>query len=372
MSRKITRRFHTQVRALARTVISGSIVALLVAATLLAVTTSSPLLTATAFADTADAPVSPTENVVSQDTATIEIGAGHVDMGPKFVNGSWELMVRDDTGAQPVWRNIDNVGFKVPDVAKIHVPNDPKYSFIGAPEAWVIPQTEMAGVPWLGWNTQDPQVSQQVNGGVNLVFGGHQGPGQFTLFLQAGNFADPQLLATSTKKTAQSIFVEPNTHTHGNWVFTKPGVHLIKIGAEATLKDGKKVHSSHVLRFAVGGDEELVHKAIQEKWTFTNDPGSATAEQGKGHTSGKGGTADTQSASPSSPENSHALRYVLIGSVVVAVIAVLFIVANSKKRSRIRREELRGEEDTNTAHDSAKDGVHSADAPLVKDSSNDC
>ena len=36
-----------------------------------------------------------------------EISAGHVDMGPRFNNGKFELMLHDDHGESPVWRSLD-------------------------------------------------------------------------------------------------------------------------------------------------------------------------------------------------------------------------------------------------------------------------
>ena len=102
----------------------------------------------------------------------IEISAGHVDMGPRFNNGKFELMLHDDHGETPVWRSLDEVIYRGSDKAILEVPNDPRYSFVGAPagsKVYVIPQTETKGVIWPGWNTQDPQLVSKLNRGVNLT-----------------------------------------------------------------------------------------------------------------------------------------------------------------------------------------------------------
>ena len=65
------------------------------------------------------------------------------------------------TRRNPVWRSLDEVIYRGSDKAILEVPNDPRYSFVGAPagsKVYVIPQTETKGVIWPGWNTQDPQL----------------------------------------------------------------------------------------------------------------------------------------------------------------------------------------------------------------------
>ena len=49
-----------------------------------------------------------------------------------------------------------------------------------------------------------------------------QGPGQFTLYLENGNFSKPQVLWDSSKHEPQDIWVEKNTHTHANWCLPSP------------------------------------------------------------------------------------------------------------------------------------------------------
>ena len=184
-----------------------------------------------------------------------EISAGHVDMGPRFNNGKFELMLHDDHGETPVWRSLDEVIYRGSDQAILEVPNDPRYSFVGAPagsKVYVIPQTETKGVIWPGWNTQDPQLVSKLNRGVNLTLEQVSGPGTFSLYLENGNFSAPQVLWSSTKSEPQKLWVEKNTHTHANWVFTAPGEYLLKVTASAELSDGSTVTDTRYLKFAVG------------------------------------------------------------------------------------------------------------------------
>ncbi len=196
--------------------------------------------------------LSPDEPVVSGQH---EIAAGHVDMGPAFVEGSWELMFRDDSTAEPVWRDPAEVVLRGNDTAMMAVPDDPRYSFVQASpgeQVYVIPQTELAGVVWPGWNTQNPQVVERLGRGVTFTLEAVEGPGGFSMYLENGTFGAPEVLWTSDTTDPQDIFVEPNVHTHANWVFTAPGAYYLTVRAHAELADGTVVSDTARLLFAVG------------------------------------------------------------------------------------------------------------------------
>lgn len=258
----------------------------------------------------------------------VEITHGHVDMGPRLIDGNWVLMARDDTADQPTWRALDDIVFVLDKPSLQTLPEGDEYDFVGGKSGesvWAIPQNEVPSVPWLGWNTQSPAVIQNVNGQVKLTFEGHQGEGQFTTFLQAGNFGEPQQLWTSTQSQAQPINVDLNTHTHVNWVFTKPGVHLVKITASATLKDGKAVTASGVLRFAIGDG--------------SNPPDVAAAQTAKW----EGGAGIQAAASPSdTPQQSASLsnRTLMLigGAIAVVAVAVVILAALASRRKRKLRQ----------------------------------
>ncbi|MDR2252974.1 MAG: choice-of-anchor M domain-containing protein, partial [Bifidobacteriaceae bacterium] len=186
--------------------------------------------------------------------------AGHIDMGPKYDDGSWRFLIHDDVAkadanATSVWRYPAETVFHVLDAAKLTVPDDPAYEFLGAApgsEVYVVPQTQNPEVVWVGWNTQDPQVMETIDRGITLSLGGVQGPGVMTVYLQSGSFGEPQLLWDSRAAGAQPIWVDVNTHTHANWVFTEPGVYLVDLTADADLIDGTHVSDTQRIRFAVG------------------------------------------------------------------------------------------------------------------------
>lgn len=196
--------------------------------------------------------VTESEDVAPQGETTV-ITHGHVDVAVKFVDNQWTFLARDDSGATPVWRELDDIVFVLGPAARQTLPES-GYEFVGekpGSRVWVVGQTEVAGTPWIGWSTQAPSTVSRVNGSVKLTFEGHQGEGFFTNFLQSGNFGAPQVLFTSAEAGAQTINVDVNTHAHTNWVFTQPGIHLIRLSAQATTKDGENVTAAKNLRFVV-------------------------------------------------------------------------------------------------------------------------
>lgn len=183
-----------------------------------------------------DAPMDPAlqqqvtagEPIASHGTK-ITLSAGHADLGPVVVDGQLILMLRDDSAEPPTWRYLDDVTLLLDDTASQTVTDG--YTFTGASvgdKVWVIPQTEIEGVPWLGWNTQHPSITSDAT----FIRGEDTGDGQLTVFLQNGGFGPPQVLGPE-------IFAAQGTHAHANWVFTVPGTHTIplavRVGDEVTV-----------------------------------------------------------------------------------------------------------------------------------------
>ena len=276
-----------------------------------------------------------------------EISAGHVDMGPRFNNGKFELMLHDDHGETPVWRSLDEVIYRGSDQAILEVPNDPRYSFVGAPagsKVYVIPQTETKGVIWPGWNTQDPQLVSKLNRGVNLTLEQVSGPGTFSLYLENGNFSAPQVLWSSTKSEPQKLWVEKNTHTHANWVFTAPGEYLLKVTASAELSDGSTVSDTRYLKFAVG-DSASADALYAMEAQARGSSGSASATSQAAGTQASGTQASgSSSAAAASDQSGFRAEFTISWSPIVAGIVVVvgvgaFIVSR-RRRSSAQREAL--------------------------------
>ncbi|MEV8147401.1 TIGR03773 family transporter-associated surface protein [Arthrobacter sp. NPDC080073] len=268
--------------------------------------------------------------------------AGHVDMGPKFIDGKWTFLIHDDVAkadanATSVWRYPDETVLHVQDEAKMTVPDDPAYAFVGAKAGepvWVVPQTQNPDVVWLGWNTQDPEVMQSIDRGVTLSLTGVQGPGAVTTYLQSGSFGEPQVLFDSRKPDPQPAWVDVNTHTHANWVFTKPGVYLLRLTADADLRNGSHVTDTQIIRFAVGTATSPA-EALAATWDGATPSGRSTTPQ----STQSGNASASDRAASSEPANS-ALVPILIGLIVLVAAALvvaftIVIVRGNRAKKRI-------------------------------------
>lgn len=273
-----------------------------------------------------------------------EISAGHVDMGPRFNNGKFELMLHDDHGETPVWRSLDEVIYRGSDKAILEVPNDPRYSFVGAPagsKVYVIPQTETKGVIWPGWNTQDPQLVSKLNRGVNLTLEQVSGPGTFSLYLENGNFSAPQVLWSSTKSEPQKLWVEKNTHTHANWVFTAPGEYLLKVTASAELSDGSTVSDTRYLKFAVGdsASADTLYAMEAQARGSSGSSGSASSTSQAAGTQASG----SSSAAAASDQSGFRAEFTISTPIVIGVLAVIAVgafLSFRRRRASAQREAL--------------------------------
>ena len=211
---------------------------------------TSPGASATPSADPALEQNVAANEPTSQTPAVIE--AGHVDLGPRLIGGKLTVSLRDDSAASPVWRDPNKTVLRVRDGALIQVPQGEDYKFLAdSKRVYVLPQTQKTQLVWLGWNTQDPAVTKLIKGGVNMRIEQVKGPGRSWLILQEGTFGKPKVLADSAT-SAQDIWVDTNTHVHANWIFSKPGIYLVKVSFKATGVDGKTYQATTTLRFAVG------------------------------------------------------------------------------------------------------------------------
>lgn len=298
--------------------------------------------TATALADDLDQSLD--DLGIAHGQRVIE--SGHIDVGPKFDGGTWRLLIHDDvaksaTGTS-VWRYPDETVLHVLDEAKLSVPDDPAYSFLGQPpgsDVWVVPQTQNSDVVWLGWNTQDPAVMERIDRGATLSLLGTEGPGDLTVYLQSGSFGDPQVLWDSRKREPQPFWVDVNTHTHANWVFSEPGVYLISVQASADLIEGTSVSDTQVFRMAVGTDTDPASAfAAAVSSTSAAPTGSGSAAPAAAAPAGQptaaatdSPTADEEAADPLVPVLVAAIAVVAAG-LVVAIIVV--VVRGARARSR--------------------------------------
>jgi len=262
---------------------------------------------------------------------------GHVDLGPRYLDGRWTLMIHDDQaksgGGESVWRHADRTVLRVGDAARLAVPDDPAYGFLpseAGDEVYVVPQTQDLDVVWVGWNTQDPEVMETIDRGVTMRLTGVEGPGSLVVFLQSGDFGEPKVLWDSTAEP-EPVWVDVNTHSHANWVFSAPGVYLVQVEVSADLLDGTSVSDVRELRFAVG-PQAAAQNAFAARWT-----GSRPAATDAQPSSARDGEEETDAAG---------LAVGWIVAIAVAAIGLGAALAVALTRGRAAKRRARAEADT--------------------------
>ena len=279
-----------------------------------------------------------------------EISVGHVDLGPRLIDGQWRAGLRHDADGGAVWRDPNQTVLRVSDAAVMTAPDSADYPFLadvaGKP-VYVVPQTQNPNVVWLGWNTQDPAVTATIDRGLTMRVGPVSGPGRAWLFLQSGTFGKPLLLADSAAAPGD-VWIDSGTHVHANWAFSAPGTYTATVTFLGTTTAGEAVSASTTLRFAVG-DAAFASEALAQSAPATSSAAatSGSAAQGAGSSGsapsggasqGTGSEVSNPGASASSSEGGLP-DWAFIVIIAVAILSVLIIGALVVARSRRSRAE---------------------------------
>ena len=185
--------------------------------------------------------------VPSADAATI--AAGHADVGGRLVDGRLQIAVKDSSSGSVVWRRPSTVRIRVGARARVDVPSADR-KLVGASKAWLIPQTQRAGVPWLGWNTEALS-SKSFKGQVTWSLTRGAGPGRVAVF-QTGSFGKNDVLFSSARRPHGNRKVALGVHAHGNWSFTKAGSYRLTFRMAVRTRAGKVLSDRQALRVQVG------------------------------------------------------------------------------------------------------------------------
>ena len=176
----------------------------------------------------------------ARTTLTVSVGEGasgnategHFDLGPAIENGTLVARVKDDRSQPAQWVDPSSLTFALGDAARITAPAD--LGFVATPgsSVWLIPSTQIAGVPWLGLNSQREEIVTGTTGPVQFTLDAVEGPGRVAVF-NAGALGSG---------VGEHVFDGPgtgytlgaNTHAHQNWVFTAPGTYTLTITMRVT------------------------------------------------------------------------------------------------------------------------------------------
>ena len=192
----------------------------------------------------------------ARTTLTVSVGDGasgnatdgHFDLGPAIENGTLVARVKDDRTQPAQWVDPSSLTFALGDAARITAPTD--LGFVATPgsSVWLIPSTQIAGVPWLGLNSQREEIVTGTTGPVQFTLDAVEGPGRVAVF-NAGALGSG---------VGEHVFDGPgtgytlgaNTHAHQNWVFTAPGTYTLTITMRVTPNGAALAGSG----FGSGGD----------------------------------------------------------------------------------------------------------------------
>ena len=267
-----------------------------------------------------------------------EISVGHVDLGPRLIDGQWRAGLRHDAESGAVWRDPNQTVLRVNDAAIMTAPDSDDYPFLadvaGKP-VYVVPQTQNPSVVWLGWNTQDPAVTATIDRGLTMRVGPVSGPGRAWLFLQSGTFGKPLLLADSGAATGD-VWIDSGTHVHANWAFSAPGTYTATVTFLGTTTAGEAVSASTTLRFAVGDAASASEALAMAAPTAASAPasqGSAPAPQATSDAGAPAASSSAGSASGGLPD------WAFLAIIAVAAASLLVIGALVVARSRRSRAE---------------------------------
>ena len=192
----------------------------------------------------------------ARTTLTVSVGDGasgnatdgHFDLGPAIENGTLVARIKDDRSQPAQWVDPSSLTFALGDAARITAPAD--LGFVATPgsSVWLIPSTQIAGVPWLGLNSQREEIVTGTTGPVQFTLDAVEGPGRIAVF-NAGALGSG---------VGEHVFDGPgtsytlgaNTHAHQNWVFTAPGTYTLTITMRVTPNGAALAGSG----FGSGGD----------------------------------------------------------------------------------------------------------------------
>ena len=271
-----------------------------------------------------------------------EIAVGHVDLGPRLIDGQWRAGLRHDAESGAVWRDPNQTVLRVSDAAIMTAPDSADYPFLadvaGKP-VYVVPQTQNPGVVWLGWNTQDPAVTATIDRGLTMRVGPVSGPGRAWLFLQSGTFGKPLLLADSGAAPGD-VWIDSGTHVHANWAFSAPGTYTATVTFLGTTTAGEAVSASTTLRFAVGDAASASEALAMAAPAAAPADGASASSSSSGAAPAASGAADPAGSSSAAGAASGGLPdWAFLAIIAVAAASLLVIGALVVARSRRSRAE---------------------------------
>jgi len=178
----------------------------------------------------------------------IRITEGHQDMALKDDGGDINFVVKDDHARKEY--QSEEFAVEVADknkqrISALDIPSLPE-------EGWVLPQTQIEDVPWLGFNTQElskDYLGSKQTATLSMAIASGPEDGRIVAFQNEG-IGELKVRMDTEDGTAWDY--PGRSHAHPAFAFTKPGTYAVSFTFE--LPDGSR-HHLHA-GFLVGDDAD--------------------------------------------------------------------------------------------------------------------
>ena len=203
----------------------------------------------------------------------IEYSAGHADLGVAYGSSELELHYHFDVGTvlDDVQQGAgsefapNEVYVRVSDSTKTVRPGASQWDFLGnnaGEELWILPQGNVAGVPFFGIATEGIGPAGDWVGGIDFEFTAVTAPAgaHFSLW-QTDGFGSPVPFVVTSDGLPDTHSIAVGGHNHYNWGFTAEGVYQIEIVASGTHASNGFVSDTETFWFAVGSSTVIPEPA---------------------------------------------------------------------------------------------------------------
>ncbi|WP_026267539.1 choice-of-anchor M domain-containing protein [Micromonospora sp. CNB394] len=187
-------------------------------------------------------------------TSVLTVNAGHLDVvDVAYEDGSLEIGVHDEDN--DIEYGADEVKLVVKRQAKVTVPADPAFAFLGTPgvsKVWILPEIQNENLIWPGIAAEEVEAGVFTGDSLTLSVRSVTGPGQLAIYTENA-VGQPSILADSGDGLPDALPLTAGDHTHANWAFDKAGTYCVTVRATGTLAaTGQRVTSAPAtLRFVV-------------------------------------------------------------------------------------------------------------------------
>ncbi|AEB44445.1 choice-of-anchor M domain-containing protein [Micromonospora maris] len=158
----------------------------------------------------------------------VTFSSGHLDLVDiAYEAGELELGVHDEDN--DVEYATDEVKVVVKRQARVTVPNDPAFSFLGTPgtsKVWILPEIQNTNLVWPGIATEEVEAGTFTADALALTVQSVSGPGQLAIYTENA-VGQPNILADSGDGLPDTVVLTAGDHLHANWAFDRAGTYRV-------------------------------------------------------------------------------------------------------------------------------------------------